>query len=64
MTRLELLASQLDMEALTPEIQAPQRTFSINMSFWNLCMQARRERNAERGKNDTNKKGRSTEVAS
>ena len=46
-TRLELLAGQLDLPALTPEIQAPQNTFSMNLSFWKLCLEARRIRNEE-----------------
>lgn len=47
-TRLDLLAGQLDMPALTPELQAPQRTFGINLSFWKLCLEARKIRNEER----------------
>ena len=42
MTRLELLSSQLDMEALTPEIQAPQKMFAANLSFWKLCIECRK----------------------
>lgn len=47
-TRLELLAGQLDLPALTPELQAPQRTFGINLSFWKLCLEARKIRNEEK----------------
>ena len=60
-TRLDLLANQLDMPALTPELQAPQRTFGINLSFWKLCLEARRIRNEE--KDGTTKDGRNPEVA-
>lgn len=47
-TRLDLLASQMDMPALTPELQTPQKTFGFNLSFWKLCLEARRIRNEER----------------
>ena len=36
------------MPALTPELQAPQKTFGFNLSFWKLCLEARRIRNEER----------------
>jgi len=55
-SRLDLLAGQLDLPALTPELQAPQRTFGINLSFWKLCLEARRIRNEEK-KLDKNKQG-------
>ena len=55
-SRLDLLAGQLDLPALTPELQAPQKTFGINLSFWKLCLEARKIRNEER-KLDTAKAG-------
>lgn len=42
MTRLELLAGQLDAEALDHEKQAPQQIFSQGMDFWQLCLEAKR----------------------
>ena len=60
-SRLDLLANQLDMPALTPEVQTPQKTFGYNLSFWKLCLEARRIRNEE--KNDTTKPGRDKEMA-
>ena len=48
MTRLEFLAGQFDMEPLTPELQNPQKTFGINLSFWKLCLEARKILNEEK----------------
>ena len=48
MTRLELLAGQLSQEALTPELQAPQKTFQLNLNFWKLCVECRRIVNEEK----------------
>lgn len=42
MTRLELLAGQLDAEALDHEKQAPQQIFSQRLEFWQLCLEAKR----------------------
>ena len=39
---IELLASQLDREALPHEIQAMQRIFSEGLEFWQLCLEAKR----------------------
>jgi len=49
-TRLELLAGILDQPALTPEIQTPQKTFGFALSFWKLCLEARKLLNEERNK--------------
>jgi hypothetical protein len=40
MTRLELLASLLDQEALPHEKQAPGQVFKSEISFWQLCLDA------------------------
>lgn len=42
MTRLELLAGQLDAEALDHEKQAPQQIFIQGLEFWKLCLAAKR----------------------
>ena len=39
---IELLASQLDREAQSHEIQATQNIFSMSIDFWLLCMEARK----------------------
>ena len=39
---IELLASQLDREAMEHEIQAPSNFFVQSLDFWNLCLEARR----------------------
>lgn len=51
-TRLELLAGQLDLPAMTPELQAPQRVFGINLGFWKLCLDARKMLNEEKNESD------------
>ena len=38
MTRLELLASQLDCEAFPHEIKGTENIFSRNIRFWELCL--------------------------
>ena len=38
MTRLELLASQLDCEAFPHEVKATENIFSRNIRFWELCL--------------------------
>lgn len=42
MTRLELLAGQLDEQALDHEKQAPQQIFTQGLEFWRLCLEAKR----------------------
>lgn len=42
MTRLELLAGQLDAEAADHEKQAPQQIFVQGLEFWKLCLEAKR----------------------
>lgn len=42
MTRLELLAGQLDAEAADHERQAPQQIFVQGLEFWKLCLEAKR----------------------
>ena len=51
---IELLASQLDREALPHEIQATQNVFSSSIDFWLLCIEARRIL-AEEKENDKDK---------
>jgi len=43
LTRIEILAGMLDQPAVTPELVNPVKSFSMNLGFWNLCMQARKE---------------------
>ncbi len=38
MTRLELLASQLDCEAFPHEVKGVEQIFSRNIRFWELCL--------------------------
>jgi len=58
MTRLELLASILDSEALPHEMQAPQSIFASNIEFWGLCFEAKKilleERNLKLSKKKVN----------
>lgn len=42
MTRLELLAKQLDAEATPYDMQATQKIFTEGLEFWSLCMEAKR----------------------
>ncbi|MFH1835519.1 MAG: hypothetical protein ABH851_04960 [Methanobacteriota archaeon] len=42
MTRLELLAKQLDAEASESEKMATQNIFSSSMDFWLLCLEAKK----------------------
>lgn len=42
MTRLELLASQLDAQALPHELGATQQIFTDGIEFWQLCIEAKR----------------------
>ena len=41
MTVLELLASQLDREVKDFELKATEHTFSENIDFWTLCLNAK-----------------------
>ena len=57
---IELLANQLEREALPHEIQAPQQIFGEALEFWQLCMDAKRllideQLAKEELKNDTHK---------
>lgn len=42
MTRLELLASQLNMNASPHEAGATEMCFSKNLGFWRLCLDAQK----------------------
>jgi len=42
MTRLELLASQLNMEAPPHEVKGTEMCFSKNLGFWRLCLDAQK----------------------
>ena len=42
MTRLELLAGQLDLEAPRHELGNPEGIFSKNLGFWRLCLDAKK----------------------
>ena len=55
---IELLAGQLNREALPHEINAAQQIFTQSLEFWSLCLEARRLLLEEKGlTNDKNKLG-------
>jgi len=41
-TRLELLAAQLEMEAPLHEVRGTEMIYSKNLGFWRLCLDAKK----------------------
>lgn len=61
MTRIELLASQLDKEASENELKAVQQIFTQGLEFWMLCLECKRLIAEEN--NDKDKRAGDSQVA-